>query len=39
MLDLKKYQSGGGEVEGGSRGRGRVYLWLIPVDVCQKLTQ
>ena len=31
----------GGKWEGGSRGRGRIYmyLWLIPVDVWQKLTQ
>ena len=29
----------GGSWEGGSRGRGHVYLWLIHVDVWQKPTQ
>ena len=29
----------GGRWEGGSRGRGYVYLWLIHVDIWQKTTK
>ena len=34
------WEVGGGRWEGGSRGKGYMYiLWLIHVDVWQKLTQ